>query len=733
MRSRKSTLEMENYGARALPWLERACCLFLAVLLLWKGILPGWHAVNTDFPNYYLVARLIREGYSLDRIYDWIWLQRIKDHWGINQSLVGFAGLTPFSALPVLPFSIYSALVAKRLWILANLVFLGTSVELLNRVTCLGRRRIWLLSLLAIFPLRTSFLFGQMHLIVLFFIALAYFFYRRNRQVACGVCMTLAGALKVYPLFFGLYFLWKKQWRPALAMFFSSLAFVGIGGLWMGTSVFRTYTLQVLPRSIQGEVLDPYHVIAASGASLFHRLFIFEPILNPVPSFNAPWMYAVGYPLWQLAIFLPLFAVLRSVPAEPDREHLEWAAFLVSLLVSSPVPSSYHFVVLAFSIVLFVDVLLRRRHYRALSMGIALYASISVIQMLPLPEGHGFVVAFIAFARLWLLLLLWALFIVYLRRDRPLPHFAGANGRRLFLLCIVAPPLWAASAVGYYLHFVGIEKEMGRRMAVPTSAFLATGLRPRPGGYLFTAMLPNGYRILDQEGHEISHGSNDQHGVDQLTFAVSGDRSLLLEVADAGGSRIIRDSGELPISQGTGVAQLHIQDAESPAVSADGRSVAFIREKRGKGTLWVTHFATAMAMAENVQPVEVVGDAYDVRNALFLRSGILIFVAKANQRLSLFSVSPGSLPNRLSNANEDIASFAVSADEKFIAFTKLIDNRWQLGFMNTGSSHEKMLTFGDCNAYSPTWLDPLTVGYSSDCGRGLGLTALASVRIGDIR
>ena len=99
---------------------EIAMCCLLAVLLFWKGLLPAWNRLNTDFPNYYLVGRLIREGYSLDRVYDWIWLQRIKDHWGVQQSLVGFAGLTPFSALPVVPLTIFSALTAKRIWIVLN-------------------------------------------------------------------------------------------------------------------------------------------------------------------------------------------------------------------------------------------------------------------------------------------------------------------------------------------------------------------------------------------------------------------------------------------------------------------------------------------------------------------------------------------------------------------------------------------------------------------------------------
>lgn len=261
----------------AVTWIEIACSAMLAGLLVWKGILPGWRFLNTDFPNYYLVARLLREGYTLERIYDWVWLQRIKDHWGLDQPLVGFAGLTPFSALPIVPFSFFSALVAKRLWMLANLLLLASSIEFLNRVTTLGRRRLWLLCLLAVFPLRTSFLLGQMHLLVLYLFVGAYFFHRRGRRVGCAICLSIAGLLKVYPLLFGFYFLWKRQWRSAAAMLCVALLLLGISYLWIGSEAINIYATQVLPRSLQGEVLDPYSVHAASASTLFHRLFIFEP------------------------------------------------------------------------------------------------------------------------------------------------------------------------------------------------------------------------------------------------------------------------------------------------------------------------------------------------------------------------------------------------------------------------------------------------------------------------
>jgi len=66
----------------------------------------AWQHLNTDLPTYYLTARLLREGYNTDRVYEWIWIQREKDRFGIKKSdqpIVAFVPLTPFSALVMWP------------------------------------------------------------------------------------------------------------------------------------------------------------------------------------------------------------------------------------------------------------------------------------------------------------------------------------------------------------------------------------------------------------------------------------------------------------------------------------------------------------------------------------------------------------------------------------------------------------------------------------------------------
>jgi hypothetical protein len=68
-----------SFVARLLLAFEWAL-LFAALMYIGGRDLPrAWLHLNTDFPNYYVTARLLREGYSTSRIYEWIWLQRQKD------------------------------------------------------------------------------------------------------------------------------------------------------------------------------------------------------------------------------------------------------------------------------------------------------------------------------------------------------------------------------------------------------------------------------------------------------------------------------------------------------------------------------------------------------------------------------------------------------------------------------------------------------------------------------
>jgi hypothetical protein len=686
-----------------LAWLETFLCGLLAVFLIWKGLVPAWNKLNTDFPNYYLVARLLREGYNLDRVYDWTWLQRIKDHWGLQQSLVGFAGLTPFSALPVLPLTFFSALTAKRIWIVLNLAMLATSVEMLYHFTALRRSTTWLIALLAIVPLRTSFLYGQMHISVLFLMVIAFSFLQRKQDVAGGASIAMAAALKVYPIAFFGYLLLRRRWRGAVATAATLILLLAIGRVLMGQEILHNYAFQQLPRSLQGEVLDPYNISFASGASLLHRLFLFEPELNPSPLINSPTLYSILYPLWQMVITVPLLFLLRPSLSDPDpdRAKVEWAAILLALLTLSPVPSTYHFVVLILPVTLLIDSLLRSHSKKMAAVVIVLYVCVSLVGMVRILSLFSL--------RLWLLTALYVLSLTYLSRIQP--HDAAYSQRRDFAIAFALGVCgFFMGFIGYHHHFGDRDAQMSRRLPVRGSYQLVTAPAVRSDELYFVAITPDGYRILEQNGEAAAAAL--PFATDQLSFAVAPVGKLLLETADANGSRIRRASDGVTLAA----------DAESPAISPDSHTLAYIRESKGYGRLRTTDLSAT-------HDVQLTSESYDVREAGFLDSSRLLFSARHDGGARLFVVSSGSSPSPFLSISGDIGTFAISPDVQHIAFTTLVNDRWQLAVVATQTHNVTMLTAEDCNAYHPSWWTSTEILYVTDCGRGIGLSALAHVKV----
>ena len=91
------------FNQRVTSWLERML-ITLALLYLAAHTLPkAWRTLNTDFPNYYMSARLVHEGYDSARMYDWSWIEREKDHRAVDIRVIGLLPITPFSTLAMLP------------------------------------------------------------------------------------------------------------------------------------------------------------------------------------------------------------------------------------------------------------------------------------------------------------------------------------------------------------------------------------------------------------------------------------------------------------------------------------------------------------------------------------------------------------------------------------------------------------------------------------------------------
>jgi len=681
------------------PTVEWILFLLLLDLFVGRALVPAWRTLNTDFPNYYLMALLRSQHIPADRAYEWIWFQRQKDHHKIPQPLVGFAPHPPLCAAPMLPLSSLAALPAKRVWILLNLLLLIAALLILHRLTQLCWRRILLITSLCIFPLRTNFMLGQYYIVILLLICLAFFAIFRGHRFTAGTLLATAAWFKVFPAVFLLLFLRKRDWRAVSGLVVGALGVAALSTVIFGLDVHRVWLLEVLPRAFRGDMLGPYDLRWSSFGSLWHRLFLFEPELNPAPLLNSPSVYALAQAFMGTTL---LFAFLFSTgQASSERTTVwEWSAFLPLLLLLSSMPASYHSVVLIFTLIVATDALIRTGRRRAAVLLVLLY----VIACAPVP-GNG----------IFLLRRLLATLGIYVVLLFNAPASAVARARKI---------LWAMAGLVFVmvaaLSLRSLKKrdeDFFRRFPPIKDGYASFNPVATSRGIASIEMVDRGYRAI-----RTSEGSVIPMSVpgDILSMAAS-PRShyIYFELVDRS-SQIRRVASE-PNGRPEVISE-YVTDGQQPSLSYDGRWLAFIREDQGRIAIWRSQDGS------DPERVRVEPNLPAVLEISVTTEGDIIAVlgSAASPRLVLLRAATGEARS-LDEIAGAVRYPAVSADSKRLAFSRRESGSWHLFVRDFSTGTEQRLTSGACNATSPAWEDRRTLVYATDCGRGYGLNAVARI------
>jgi Glycosyltransferase family 87/WD40-like Beta Propeller Repeat len=673
----------------------------LVAVFVWLGFVPAWRSLNTDFPSYYVAARLFGQGDSLTRVYDWIWFQRQKDRAGIENRIVPFSPLTLYSALPITPLTSFQPLSAKRWWLIINLFFLAFSAFALHRMTNLSRLRIAILMLLAIYPLQTHFRYGQLHILVLTLLVISLWLYLKQRPFGAGALIAAASAIKIYPIVFILYFVRKKQWR-VVAGIAAGVIVLGVLAIYLfGLQVNRIYLEQLLPRIIRGEVIDPYNLRWNSFAAFIRRLFIFEPELNPKPLMNLPAAFAILLPLTQALLFVPLLWLISARRGTDENEKVEYGTFLAAVLLLSPTPASYHYVVLIITIVVAADFLFREKQIREATLLVVLYAL------------SGFPIQSLGLFRLICTLGFFFVLLSVLGRRTSETWRDRLRSRSAL---VFVPVFLVMVCFGAFVTLRHVKSEMNDALRVGTGTLLATDAVVSEERIAFTTLQPRTYDIgilAENKLSSIAAGADLFHP----TF-IPRSSEALVELAGPN-SRIIRiDLNERPESGRP--FPVEVENAEQPVVSPDGRWLLFMREVRGRGSLWIKD-------READTERELVTPEHDVLEAAFASDGAeIIFSAQPRGEPALFKTGRASSAITQVTFGSGSRYPAVSPDGRWMAYSRLHSGNWQIWVSRRDSDKERRLTTGECNSISPAWTpDSKELIYSTDCGRGVGLTALA--------
>ena len=696
-------VRVSTYMGRAIGIVEWIVIAGLMMYLAGKTLPEAWNKLNTDFPNYYLTSRLLQEKFDTTRVYEWLWIQREKDHRDIDQRVVGMIPITPFSTLAVRPLVSLSPLMAKRCWLVVNLCLLAWIAVLLRSMTQMAWRRIALVIALSS-PLHRNLLYGQYYVLLLFVLALACWFYLREQRLAAGMLIGVGFGLKIFPILYLLYFLRKRDYR-VLAGGIAGCAAVAVASIAaFGWELNRTYVLQVLPWALRGEGLDPYNSTTSSFAVLLHRLFIYEPQWNPHPVWHAPWLFTLLHPLLQLLIIFPVLLLTSPRPTGLRQMRLEWAAMLLAILTISTMPASYVFTLLILPVCLLWEELQIRRRPLIAGAVLALYFAAG-FPAWKNPQGFGWHVL-MGFPRLYALTGLCVIGCYLLwRQVRSTPWF-GRDG--WMWSGAIGCSLVAAIAAGFH-HQRGLYTEYSARLVMPSDALIAARPSVTNGTVSFVGMLRNGYQVGMWAGGAPSFSGNK---VDQMGVAVEEGERWIEEVG--------RQSSI--ISEKTG--HIEIAQAEAPVISTDGSRMAFLREDHGRMQLWIHEMKR-----EGVEDRPLTPAGINVLEMAFLGKDVMAFAADVKERgPQLYKVDMAGNVQVL--LPEEARYPAGSPDGRWLAYSRLERGNWNLWIRELASGQTRRITDAECNHIEPVWDgDSKTLLYASDCGRALWFTALSRRRV----
>jgi hypothetical protein len=715
---------------------ERLLMASLLVLFFFRAFVPAWRHLDPDFANYYLAASLYRNGYPVERVYDWTWFQRQKDHAGIDRPLVGFMPSTLPSALTMFPLSSLPPLEASRWWLLISVGCLSLTIVLLKAITSVTWLRIGVLTFLAVAPLHNNFLLGQVHVVMLLLLALSAWLYFGDRHFLSGIVLAIAVALKIYPALFLLFFLVKKQWRAAAGLACGMAGVVLLSIRLFGAGACRTYFREVLPWGFRGEIIDPYATAWDSLNALLRRLFIFEPELNPAPVAHLPFLYALLHPLLHILILVVFLWAMGYKNIGSSRQKLDWGIFCFLLLLLSSEPFIYDFVALIPAVVLVVDYLTAHRQFGWAGAVVALYTLACVpYDRIYRANPRGWESLF-CFPRLFCMLLLAGSLLWILLSNSEESLRSRLRSRSFAWAALSFAVLTAGGIVLDLRHLAGQFDNYRTRVTTSVGSAIALNPVATSDSVLFGALVPrfafprDAYFIHRLHGSAISSYGG---GGDWFHPAATIDGPYgWAEIASAGTSRIVRfGMSDATSSDGTVTVLTESSDAEQPVVSGNGELLAYIREVRGRGSLWIRPLSRAEGETQSDSEHQLAGPQFDVREAAFSPDGQVLFSAWQKERYRLFAVDAESgTVTELTSVSCSARYPAVSPDGKWMAFSCERGSVWQVVAMNRVTAEQRQLTYADCNSITPAWMpDSRNLIYATDCGRALGVTALSKLSL----
>jgi hypothetical protein len=556
----------------ALPWNSRATratrwlALLALLFFLARPFRGGWTQLNTDFPNYYTAAVLIRQGQPLHNYYDWTWFQRQMNLAGVEHQLGNYNPHTPLTALPLIGLTELAPLRAKQVWLLCNLGFLAMTLWLLSRMTRFRMEQVWLLAFCGYFSLRTNFLYGQYYVFLLFLLTLSFYCLHRENHTLGGLLAGLAFGLKLYGGPFLLYFIAKRNWKAVFGMI-AAMAAMGIVAValfgWHDTVYYAT---QIFPRSLESGAIDPYNPGVPTFSTMLRHYLVREPELNPHPLWEGPWMFFFLRTFVTVAVVVFLFL---GVSLKPSTDRRDFAWFVIAAVLLSTNSASYTFILLLLPLVLLLEE--SPPWQRAFFVGfyILLTAPLGLTSLFP---------------KVWLLIALFVMLGWERGRGPSRRWIVGATALSLLIAFVDARQ-----------HMRAYAEEPGQRferVAVEEGAIFSAYPAVSRAGIFYQSIDGERYVLRwlhDNRDEELAFAGEAFHPITTMPdgpiyFEIVANRTSTMMQFDPTTRQTSSSLARVPV------------DTLKPEASPDGKWTAFTSSRNGPEQVWLRHLADGREM-----------------------------------------------------------------------------------------------------------------------------------------
>lgn len=297
-----------------------------------------------DFANYYFGGKFLNEGIFNENIYFPYHFNKTIANFGYKNIFVSYAPNTPFLAIFFWLFSFLKIGVSKFIFNSFSSILFITSIYRLSNYYKINTKYILLIPFIFLIPIKNNLLFGQVYFLLFFLLSEGYLAYQKKKYISLAIFWSLAIFLKVFPILFVFFLIFKKEYVATLYLLISCIFLLTFSIYITGLDVWLFYFSSVLNRASNGEIAGAFIDNYQSYYMFFKRLLVYDIAYNKTALVKLPIVFTAII----LFIKLLLFGIGICISKKEQNSILSLSFWVLISILISPYGSTYSFLLLLF-------------------------------------------------------------------------------------------------------------------------------------------------------------------------------------------------------------------------------------------------------------------------------------------------------------------------------------------------------------------------------------------------